>query len=348
MPVTLNGSTGLQFNDGTVQSTVAYSPWRNRIINGDMRIDQRNNGAAVTPASGQYLVDRFFYGATQASKFTAQRNAGAVTPPVGFTNYLGLTVTSAVSVAAGDTFYFGQTIEGLNVADLGWGTANAQPVTISFVVRSSIAGTHSGCIGNAAFVRTYPFSYTINSANTWEVKTITVAGDTTGTWATDNTAGLSLMFNLGSGSNFTGAAGAWAAVTRIGVTGATSVVGTSGATFYITGVQLEAGSVATPFERVEYGEMLRRCQRYFETLNGGTVKAAGYGTAGAEGSRQYYGFAVTKRASPTMSFPTAGVANCNLASNSAVNGFNVTATVISTGSFGYDFSSGTVAASAEL
>ena len=266
MSTIVDGQTGITFNDSSNQQTAGYTGFRNRIINGNMVIDQRNAGASVTPTSGQYLVDRFYYQATQASKATAQQNAGAVTPPSGFTNYQGITSSSAYSVLSSDYFLIRQAIEGFNVADLGWGTANAATVTLSFWVRSSLTGTFGGAFTNAGGTRWYPFSYTISVANTWEQKTITVAGDTSGTWATGNTAGIQISFNLGAGSSFSGTAGAWTGSGIIAPTGATSVVGTSGATFYITGVQLEKGSVATPFEFRQFGTELALCQRYYQSL----------------------------------------------------------------------------------
>jgi hypothetical protein len=231
-----------------------------------MRIDQRNAGASVTPTNGQYLVDRWFAGLTQASKYSVQQNAGSITPPAGFTNYLGVTSLSAYSIAAGDIFFIDQRIEGLNVADLGWGTANAATVNLSFVVRSSLTGTFGGALGNSAGTRSYPFTFTISAANTFEIKTVTIPGDTSGTWLTTNGIGINVYFGLGVGSTYSGTAGAWAGSNFSSATGATSVVGTNGATFYITGVQLEAGSVATPFERRDYGRELMMCQRYYYRL----------------------------------------------------------------------------------
>lgn len=292
--------------------------FRNRIINGDMRIDQRNAGASVTPSSGTtYLVDRFNLTASQSSKFACQQNAGSVTPPAGFKNYLGFTSQSAFSSASGDYFLTEQVIEGFNVSDLGWGTANAQAVTLSFWVRSSLTGTHSGSIRNADFTRSYPFSFTVSSANTWEQKTVTIAGDTSGTWLTNNSYGVRLDFDLGTGTTYRGTANAWAAGSYVGVTGSVSVVGTNGATFYITGVQLEAGSVASPFERRDYGRELMMCQRYFEksfaidtapqnglgpTTNG-TIFANGITAYTTSDSRTpQFKFSVTKRAAPTITF----------------------------------------------
>ncbi len=267
MPVSINGTTGLSFPDGSVQNTVGYSPWRNRIINGDMRIDQRNNGASVTAVDSVFSVDRWKIRNSVNSKFTAQQNAGSVTPPSNFTNYLGITSSAATSVAASDFYAIQQGIEGFNFADLNWGTAQAQSATLSFWVRSSLTGTFGGSLYNGAGNRSYPFTFSVSSANTWEYKTITISGDTSGTWLTTNGAGAYLTFGLGVGSTFSGTAGSWSSSTFLSATGATSVVGTNGATFYITGVQLEAGSTATPFERVEYGEMLRRCRRYHTRLS---------------------------------------------------------------------------------
>jgi len=237
--------------------------FRNRIINGAMVIDQRNAGASVTPTTDNtYTLDRYITALSQSSKFSVQQNAGSVTPPAGFNNYLGVTSLSAYSVLAGDYFAIQQRIEGFNTLDLGWGAAGASTVTLSFWVRSSLTGTFGGCLANSAFNRSYPFSYTISSANTWEQKTITVAGDTSGTWLKTNGIGIRVSFALGYGATYgNGTAGAWVGSDLESVTGATSVVGTNGATFYITGVQLEAGSTASPFEYRSYGTEFSLCQR---------------------------------------------------------------------------------------
>jgi hypothetical protein len=220
-------------------------------------------------------VDRWNGLQAVASKYSAQRNAGAVTPPAGFTNYLGATSLSAYSVGASEYFGLRQSVEGFNVADLAWGTASAQSITISFWVRSSLTGTFGGALQNAASNRFYAFVYTISAANTWEYKTLTVVGDTSGTWETNNTVGLRLTFGLGAGSSLSIASGSWGSTGAISATGATSVVGTNGATFYITGVQLEAGSVATPFERRDYGRELQMCRRYLPVADG-TATASYY------------------------------------------------------------------------
>ena len=239
---------------------------RNRIINGAMVIDQRNAGASVTPASFSYTLDRWGAVQTTASKFNVQQNAASVTPPAGFINYLGVTVPVGYSVGTGDTFNIYQSVEGFNCADFGWGTASAQSVTLSFWVRSSLTGTFGGAIKDGSSSKSYPFNYTISTANTWEYKTITIVGPTSGQFSytsTTNGIGLQVMFGLGAGTTYSGTAGAWNSTNSYTATGAVPVVGTTGATFYITGVQLEKGSTATPFEHRQYGVELGLCQRYY-------------------------------------------------------------------------------------
>jgi len=290
---------------GMMTSDAQYTGFKNRIINGGMVIDQRNAGASFTPANlGYGGPDRWSFLASQASKFSGQQNLNSVTPPTGFTKYLGYSVTSAVTVGASDYFASQQLIEGFNCADLGWGTASAQPIAVSFWVRSSLTGTFNIAVGNASFGRGYSAVYTINSANTWEYKTITIPGDTSGTWPTDNTASLRLCFNLGAGSSASVAAGSWGAWVGVGATGAVSLVGTLGATFYITGVQLEKGSNATAFDYRPYGTELALCQRYFETFGGGTNDMLpGSGTWGSPTTAVIsLVYTVQKRAAPTMSY----------------------------------------------
>jgi hypothetical protein len=230
--------------------------FRNRIINGDMRIDQR----ATSVTTANWTVDRFYYNTGTASKGTA---AQSTTAPTGFVNSLLFTSSSAYSVGASDYFGLQQPIEGLNISDLAWGTVNAKTVTLSFWVRSSLTGTFGGSLRNSGAARSYVFSYTISTADTWEYKSITIPGDTSGTWLTTNGVGIFVHITLAAGANNLGSAGSWSGSNLVGPTGQTSIVGTNGATFYITGVQLEVGSVATPFERRPFGTELALCQRYY-------------------------------------------------------------------------------------
>ena len=275
--------------------------FKNRIINGGMVIDQRNAGASVTGSTtNPFSVDRWQTVSSQNSKFTAQQNAGSVSPPAGFINYLGVTSSSAYSVGASEQFRIFQSIEGLNVADLAWGTVNAVTVTLSFRVYSSLTGTFGGSLANNAYARSYPFTYTISSANTWTTVSVTIPGDTTGTWLTTNGNGLIVSFGFGVGSTLSGTAGTWATASYVSATGATSVVGTSGATFYITGVQLEKGSTATSFDYRPYGTELAMCQRYFYMLAKGTnteMVACNYW--GSSELDAYVSFKVPMRATPT-------------------------------------------------
>jgi hypothetical protein len=226
---------------GGTGTTTGYYGFKNRIINGSMVIDQRNAGAAVTIAtSGTYTLDRWVGWASPTSKYSIEQTISGVAAPTGFTEYLGVTSLSAYPIASGDLFTVNQPIEGFNVADLAWGSASAATVTLSFWVRSSLTGTFGGSVQNAAQNRSYPFTYTISSANTWEQKSVTITGDTTGTWDTGNGVGIRLHIGLGVGSTFSGTAGSWAGANYLSATGATSVVGTNAATFYITGVQQRA------------------------------------------------------------------------------------------------------------
>jgi hypothetical protein len=261
MTMVISGSDGVTFPDSTNQFSGGAFSFKNRIINGDMRFDQRNAGASVT-GSGDFPVDRFSNFNSTDGAFSAQQDSSA---PAGFVNSVKITATTADgTLTTTQQLNFQQRIEGTNVADLGWGTANAKTVTLSFWVRSSLTGTFGGSLKNSANNRSYPFTYSISVADTWEYKTVTVAGDTSGTWLTTTGIGLRVAFGLGVGPDRSGTAGVWAGANYDSATGATSVIGTLNATWYITGVQLEVGSVATPFERRPYGTELALCQRYFE------------------------------------------------------------------------------------
>jgi len=289
-------------SDG-VSSSGLYG-FKNRIINGAMVFDQRNAGASVTPAgsANTYTLDRYGIYCSQSSKLTVQQST---TAPTGFTNSYLVTSSSAYSVTSSDEFNITQPIEAFNFSDMAWGTANAQTITLSFWVRSSLTGTFGGALRNASVNRNYPFSYTISTANTFEYKTITIAGDTSGTWAgATNGIGVYVGFSVGAGSSASGTAGAWAAGNKISATGATSVVGTNGATFYITGVQLEKGSTATSFDYRPYGTELVLCQRYYEVVN--ATLGAYVDNGAVDNVRFYIAFKVTKRANPTVTSGSGG------------------------------------------
>jgi len=279
--------------------------FKNRIINGAMVIDQRNAGTSITPTANAYTIDRWRFPASQASKFTLQQNAGSVTPPAGFKNYLGLTSTSSYSVLVADYFGINQFVEANNTADLDWGTANAKAITLSFWVRSSLTGTFGGAIrtGDSSNY-SYPFSYTINSANTWEYKTIIIPGPTAGTWGTGTSVGLDVWFSLGAGSSFSGTANTWAATNYIAPTGSTNIVGTNGATWYITGVQLEKGSVATAFDYRPYTTELQLCQRYYYQYAGDITLAVYRTDTGLK--CMTYTYKVSMRAAPTTTITSTG------------------------------------------
>jgi hypothetical protein len=235
---------------------------RNLIINGAQTVDQRFSGSSELKGSGaKYHTDRFVVFSQAASKLTAQQVSES---PAGFKNSLQLTVTNAVSLGAGDQYMLQQRLEGQNVSHLSFGTSNAVTVTLSFYVRSSIAGTHSGVLVNGSENRNYPFTYTISAANTWERISVTIAGDTSGTWVTTNAVGMWVKWNLGTGSTYLGTAGAWSGSSYLsGATGSVQLIETASATFYITGVQLEVGTVATPFEHRSFDEELFSCYRYY-------------------------------------------------------------------------------------
>lgn len=303
--------------NGMTPTADSLQGFRNRIINGDMRIDQRNAGAAVT-ATSSYPVDRFQMSNTSDGAFSAQQDSSA---PSGFVNSVKVTTTTAdATLATTQRLTIRHIIEGTNISDLAWGTASAKTVTMSFWVRSSLTGTFGGALQNGAGDRAYPFTYSISTADTWEQKSVTIAGDTSGTWLTTTGRGILIFFGLGAGPDTSGTAGAWAGAGYTSATGAVSVVGTSGATFYITGVQLEAGSVATPFERRPYGTELALCQRYYQQQ---VATKYIFSTTG-QTKTDCVGLCTEMRASPTVT-KTAGTAVLGTisVSTSSVNSIRV-------------------------
>ena len=268
--MTINTSQAVTFaQTANLPNTFGF---KNRIINGGMVIDQRNAGAAVTvnDSNNFYPVDRFSgVGELSDGVYTLQQSTS--TAPSSFINYLRASVTTVdASIGASQRYSLIHKIEGNNVADLGWGASGAQAVTLSFKVRSSVTGTFSGSVRNNAGNRSYPFTYTISSSNTWTNISVTISGDTTGTWETGTSTGLFISWDFGSGSSLRGTAGSWAAADYRGATGAVSLISTLNATWDITGVQLEAGSTATSFDYRDYGRELAMCQRYYYKQFGGT------------------------------------------------------------------------------
>ena len=285
MPVTIDGTLGIttpMYNGAITANAVTPSVnMKSRIINGAMVIDQRNAGASVSvTTSNIFGVDRWKFDDISPSTYTVQRSSVA---PAGFSFSSLITVGTGAASTADSYVRIIQNIEGFNTADLGWGTANAQTVTVSFWVRSSIAGTYCFGLQNATTNYSYPVNYTINSANTWEYKTITVIGPTAGTWiGATNGIGILCTWDLGSGSNWNGTNAIWQNGNTWKTSSQTAFTATSGATFYITGVQLEVGSTATSFDYRPYGTELQLCQRYYQQINGNaSVGTAAYGMMGS-------------------------------------------------------------------
>ena len=329
-----------QIRNSNIDSSAQYVGFKNRIINGDMRIDQRNAGASVTltDAGNNFIVDRFVtYKLNSSVTITGQQSSVS---PVGFSKSLLFTTTTGAAIGAANEGQFRQTFEGYNIADLGWGTASASSVTLSFWVRSSLTGSFAVAIQTNFVDATYVATYNVVSANTWEYKTIVIPGSTSGTFSSTNGVGFSIIWDLGAGSNFNTTAGAWTSGNKYSVAGTQKVMGTSGATFYITGVQLEKGSVATSFDYRDYGRELAMCQRYYEV--GGQqflmLFASDASYRATSGS-----FIVTKRASPTFSIISGG--NASFTPTLSTTGWYYSGNGWTAGS-GYNFAGYT--ASAEL
>jgi len=303
MSVSINGTSGLTFNDGSAQTTAASGfGFKNRIINSAMVIDQRNAGASVTGGVLVYTLDRYVSFVQTDGVMTFQRVADA---PTGFTYSLKATTTTAdASLGATQRAAIFQRIEGFNVADFALGSASAVQFTLSFWVKSTLTGTFGGSFQNNDSNRAYPFTYTISAANTWEQKTVTITGDTTGTWNTTTGTGLQVVWGLGVGSTYSGTAGSWSANDYNSATGGTSVIGTLNATWQVTGVQLEKGSTATSFDYRPYVVETSLCYRYYyKSPQYSTYSPVGVGRAWAttNGNAPFY-LPVPMRSNQTITY----------------------------------------------
>jgi len=325
--ITTQSATGVIFSDSSNQGAAA-SPFglKNRIINGDMVISQRGTSFTGLNTDGSYTLDRWFYAMNGGGAVSSSQSS---TAPAGFINSILTTVTTADStVSSGSYYQVRQAIEGLNVADLGWGTANAQTVTVSFWVRSSVTGTYSISLRSNGGASSYVTTYSISSANTWTYIKLTIPGPTSGTWLTTNGIGIFVTFDFGSGSSsITSSTNTWISSNATGASGATRLINTNGATFFLTGVQLERNTTATPFEWIPYTTELQLCQRYYWQLGGAFNNgsssfyhyAIGYQLSTTQGLfiNQY---PVTMRASPSFTVvnPTNFYVNTNIAVSAIV------------------------------
>jgi len=266
---------------------------RNLIINGAMQVDQRNSGSSVSAPHNTYTLDRLNTYQSGGGAYSVQQQTSVT--PVGFGFAAKINVdTIDSSIAAGDYYMLTYNFEGHDTAQLEFGTSGAKTVTLSFYVRSSLTGTFSGAINNDASDRAYTFEYTIDSADTWERKTITVAGDQSGTWpGAVNTRSIKIRWALALGSTYSNTAGSWASGDYYGTSNQVNLMATLNNTFYITGVQLELGEQATPFEHRSYADELRRCQRYFTYICSYSDNARVIGPAHYKSSTQVRVFAET-------------------------------------------------------
>ncbi len=321
-----SGILEFQSNGTTVMTVSSASQTAlNKIINGNMLVAQYGTtGTAV--AGGSYLAcDRWkAWEASDAAVTVSQETDG---PTGKFTKCLKYNITTAdASITAAQFGMVRQMIEGHNIIDLGFGTASAQSVTISFWVKSSLTGSHGAALNNGNEDRSYPFAYTVSSANTWEYKTVTIPGDTSGTWDTDSTAGMIVTFGLGAGTDYQGTADAWQAGNKFQPSSTVQNIGTI-SNWNVTGVQLEAGGAASNFEQLQYGQQFALCQRYHQVMEAG-VNA--YSTTGITG----FSFSTHMRAAPTLTFSFGGVANrVYRIDTGATSDLSVSATVITDNNF---------------
>jgi hypothetical protein len=316
--------------------------FRNRIINGDFKIDQRNNGASFTvsaAAAKTYTLDRWWGWCQVGSKFSVQRST-EVPVGQGFTNSMLVTSLSAYATPVGGYYGVGQYIEGYNIADMGFGTASATTATLSFWARSSLTGTFSVALENGSFNRSYIFNYTISSVNTWQYFTLPFRADTTGTWDNTTGQGLRLWWDLGSNdTTYASTAGSWLATDVFRTTGSVSLIGTNAATLYIAGAQLEKGSAATPFEFRPFATELALCQRYY-TQWGPTTGSQRFGLGTNNGTITYLilNYLVTMRIPPTA-ISVSSPSHFNILGGSAPTSITIDNTSTTIGSVALNYAS---------
>lgn len=285
--------------------TNGFPNGRNLLYNGAMQVAQRGTSKTGITSTGYYTADRWRTLASGAGTWTQTVEADGPTGS-GFTKSLKMECTSAnASLDAGDYVIIEQRLEGQDLQALKKGTSSAESITLSFWVKSNVTGTYVVQFGDLDNSRAIAATYTVSSSGTWEKKTITFAGDTTGAFDNDNAASLYMRHWLTAGSNFTSGslATSWQSTTDANL--AVGQVNASASTsnyWQITGVQLEAGTVATAFEHKAYGTELAECQRYYE-VGGLSSYVVVTSIAGTYPSR---GFAVEKRAAPTVTFSTQG------------------------------------------
>jgi hypothetical protein len=244
---------GNQVDDGAITGT-------NMVVNGGMTVAQR--GTSFTSPSNIYTLDRWFSTDNTGASVTVSQDSDA---PNGFTNSAKITVnTPDTSLATNSACLLRQNIEGVNFSQCSFGSGSAKDITISFWVKSSITGQYSVAINNSSYDRSYVTGYTVSSANTWEYKSVKIAGDTSGTWLTSFSIGAAIHFPVAVEAGKVTSGDAWTSGFNYGVTGQVNFVGTSGATFQITGVCLNVGDSAIDFPHESYGETLAKCERYFQ------------------------------------------------------------------------------------
>ena len=275
---------------------------RNLIINGAFSVFQRGTSATTVNGNDIFAADRFKGWANGGGTFTVEQSTDVPNNEFEFSAKLTNTATDG-SVAASDNYRWATDLEGYTVSQLGYGHSDAKAVTLSFWVKSSLAGTYCGALYSTTASRHYIYEYTISSANTWEKKTITItSGDTTGSWNKTNGNGLRIYWGFGSGTDYQGTAGAWTAGEKWETSNQAAWIGSASATFYITGVQLEVGDTATPFEHRSYGDELARCQRYCEIWTLSQYRGPAFQVRDSTHTHGYWPFKVQKRSAPTVTF----------------------------------------------